>query len=288
MPFHDDTNDSPTTPGSWRATLNSLGIRPSKGMGQNFLVDRGIVERMVRVTGIDRDDTVLEIGPGLGILTGVLARSAGNVIAIELDKRLAAYLASEFQDTNVHIVHGDALTVRYEDFLPAAEPYTVVANLPYSVGTAITRRLLESEQKPERLALMVQREVAERMVAAPPDMSLLSISVQVYAAASIAFIVPPTVFVPRPKVESAVVILEPYSVPVIAPRDRERFFQIVSAGFQQRRKQLANSLAKALELPKAEVLAWLIDAGVDPTRRPETLAVDDWVELYRRRPASLQ
>jgi 16S rRNA (adenine1518-N6/adenine1519-N6)-dimethyltransferase len=284
----DPSQPNETVPvGSWRATLESLGIRPSKGLGQNFLVERGIVQRMVKAAKIQTTDLVVEVGPGLGILTRELVEHARQVVSIELDRRLAAYLEEELKASGAAIVAGDALTVDLDTLIPTDETYKLVANLPYSVGTAVVRRFIEADHPPVLSAVMVQREVAERMAASPPEMSLLSVSVQVYTEPQIAFVVPPTVFIPRPKVESAVVLLRQLETPRIEHAERELFFKIVTGGFQQRRKQLANSLANNFVIPKARVEDWLREAEIDPSIRPERLTVDDWIRICRTRPPAI-
>ncbi|MCX2727420.1 16S rRNA (adenine(1518)-N(6)/adenine(1519)-N(6))-dimethyltransferase RsmA [Thermomicrobium sp. 4228-Ro] len=265
--------------GQLRATLAELGIRPRKALGQHFLHDRSIVQRIVASADLSPDSLVVEIGPGLGILTEALARHAGRVIAIELDDKLAAFLAERFRSSNVTVLHGDALRIDFADVTRGA-PYVVVANLPYNVATPILERLLTAAHPPTRLVVMVQREVAERMVAIPPDMSFLSVLVQFFARPRIAFRVGPGAFTPPPKVESAVVVLEPREPP-LAREEWPRFFRLVQAGFAQRRKQLVNALASELGLDKERVRALLVSAGIEPTRRAETLTLDEWLRLYR-------
>ncbi len=274
-----DSRSAARTPhGQLRAILAELGIRPRKALGQHFLHNRSVVQRIVATAALAPDTVVVEIGPGLGILTEELARQAGQVIAIELDRQLAAHLAERFQDTTVQVLHDDALRVDFAT-ITQRQPYVVVANLPYNVATPILERLLTAEHPPERLVVMVQREVAERMVATPPKMSFLSVLVQFFARPRIAFRVGPGAFTPPPKVESAVVTLERREPPL--PRGEwARFFRLVQAGFAQRRKQLVNALASELALDKERVRALLIAAGIAPNRRAETLTLDEWLRLY--------
>ena len=188
--------------------MTRLGIRPNKGLGQNFLYERGIVQRMVRSARIGTGDTVVEIGPGLGILTDELLLRAGRVIAIELDRTLAAHLTAQFGDNpNFSLHSGDALRVDLDHVLQGVSEYRLTANLPYGVAAAVIRRFLEADKAPTQLTVMLQLEVAQRLVAAPPNMTILSVATQFYAEPRIAFHVPPTVFIPPPNVESAVAIL---------------------------------------------------------------------------------
>ncbi|MCX7623788.1 MAG: 16S rRNA (adenine(1518)-N(6)/adenine(1519)-N(6))-dimethyltransferase RsmA [Thermomicrobium sp.] len=277
--FPADAAGEPSLRRRLRTTLAELGMRPRKALGQHFLHDRTVVERILTLAELTADTLVVEIGPGLGVLTEELARRAGAVIAVELDRRLAAYLAERFRGTNVRVLQADALQIDYAA-VTGNRPYVVVANLPYNVATPILERLLTSEHPPERLVVMVQREVAERMVARPPRMSFLSMLVRFFAVPRIAFRVGPGAFTPPPKVESAVVVLERRAPPL--PRDRwQEFFRLVQAGFAQRRKQLVNALASELGMDKERVRELLDAAGIDPARRAETLTLDDWIRLYR-------
>jgi 16S rRNA (adenine1518-N6/adenine1519-N6)-dimethyltransferase len=278
----------PASRRDWTRLMTELGIRPNKGLGQHFLFERGVVERMVRQAGVTETDTVLEVGPGLGILTSELLRKANRVVAIELDRSLAAHLRSAFGDLpNFELIEGSALALPSDDLIPPGEPFDVVANLPYSVGTAILRHLLEQPRKPRRLTVMLQKEVAERLTAQPPDMSVLSVATQFFAEPRLAFSVSPSVFIPPPKVESAVVILDVRQQLPLPATLQPLFFTIVNAGFRQKRKQIANSIADVLRLPKADIAAWLSSAGVDPMRRAETLCVEEWVTLTRSAPATV-
>jgi 16S rRNA (adenine1518-N6/adenine1519-N6)-dimethyltransferase len=278
----------PTSRHGWQVLLDRLGIRPSKGLGQNFLFERGVVQRMVRALDVGEDDFVLEVGPGLGILTEELLQYAGAVTAIELDRRLADHLRETFGNCpGFRLVEGDALSVDLSALIAPDRPYLVAANLPYSVGTAVLRRLLETPHRPERLALMVQREVAERLVAGPPKMTVVGVATQFYTEPRLAFFVPPTVFIPPPKVESAVVVLETRLHLPLPEVNHRQFFSVVNAGFRHKRKQIANSLADELGMPKPEVVAWLSAAGIDPSRRAESLSVPEWVALTKTAPATL-
>ena len=278
----------PTSRRDWTRLMTELGIRPNKGLGQHFLFERGLVERMVRQAGVSESDTVLEIGPGLGILTSELLRKAGRVVAVELDRSLAAHLHAAFGDLpGFELVHGNALSLSSDELIPPGQPFDVVANLPYSVGTAILRHLLEQPRKPRRLTVMLQKEVAERLTAHPPDMSVLSVATQFFAEPRLVFTVSPEVFLPPPRVESAVVILDVHDEQPLPADLQPLFFKIVNAGFRQKRKQVANSIADVLRVPKSDVGAWLEGCGIDPTRRAETLAVDEWVALTRSAPPTV-
>ena len=275
----------PASRRDWMRLMADLGIRPNKGLGQHFLFERGLVERMVRQAGITERDAVLEIGPGLGILTSELLRKAHRVVAVELDRSLAAHLRAAFGDIpGFQLVQENALALSSDDLFAPGEPFDVVANLPYSAGTAILRHLLEQPRKPRRLTVMLQKEVAERLTAHPPEMSVLSVATQFFAEPRLAFSVSPDVFIPPPKVESAVVILEVRDELPLPLELQPLFFRIVNAGFRQKRKQVANSIADVLRLPKAGIATWLAAAGIDPTRRAETLTVDEWVTLTRSAP----
>lgn len=278
----------PASRRDWTRLMTQLGIRPNKGLGQHFLFERGVVERMVRQAGVERDDTVLEIGPGLGILTSELLRKAGPVVAVELDRGLAGHLEVAFGDLpNFTLVQGNALYLTSDDLIPSGVPFDVVANLPYSVGTAILRHLLEQPRKPRRLTVMLQKEVADRLVAQPPDMSVLGVATQFFADPRLAFTVDPAVFIPPPKVASAVVILDVRAEPLLPVELQPLFFTIVTSGFRQKRKQVANSIADVLQLPKAEIAAWLSATDIDPMRRAETLVVAEWVALTLSAPQSV-
>ncbi len=276
----------PRTRAGWRALLEELDVRPSKGLGQNFLFERGVVDRIVRLAGVSRDDHILEIGPGLGILTESLMGYAGEVTVVEYDRRLAGHLRATFgPHEGFRLIEVDALNISTAELFPDGEPFSVVANLPYNIASGVIRHLLDQPHRPRRLVLMVQREVAERIVASPGDLSVLGVATQFYADARILFDVAPTVFVPPPTVTSSVLRLD-VKPELPLPEDQiDAFMRIVRAGFGQKRKQVANSIAARFGLPKAEVEGWLRRAGIDPDRRAQTLTIDEWVAVRRAAPS---
>lgn len=272
-----------------KGMLQRYGLRPSKGLGQHFLIDGRAYERILDASELSAQDTVLEIGPGLGTLTRRLAERVGRVLAVELDRKMVQVLTDQLGDcTNVRVVQGDILDIDPGDALAevagpqhsaAPESYKVVANLPYYVTSAALKHLLTARVRPTRLTLMVQREVAQRIVARAGDMSLLAVSVQVFGEPRIVCRVSASAFYPRPKVDSAVLTIRVYGSPRV-PRDGEAFFfRVVQAGFGQKRKQIHNSLSAGLHQPHDDILAALQRAGVAADRRPQTLGVDEWLNL---------
>ncbi|MCE7946015.1 MAG: 16S rRNA (adenine(1518)-N(6)/adenine(1519)-N(6))-dimethyltransferase RsmA [Chloroflexi bacterium CFX4] len=261
--------------------LEKMDVLPKKSLGQNFLQDPNALEKIAAAAQIAPSDTVLEIGAGTGALTVKLAQRAAQVIAIEIDDRLLPILHSQLHDfPNVTVHHADILQVNL-DALLAERPYLVVANLPYYITSKILRHLFEANNKAQRLILTVQQEVAERLVAKPGEMSILSVSAQFYGKPQIVARLNPAVFYPRPEVASAVVRIDMYrQAPVDIP-DEEVFFHVVSAGFGQKRKQLKNSLGSGLDMPHAAAAALLERAGVDPMRRAETLTLEEWATITR-------
>jgi 16S rRNA (adenine1518-N6/adenine1519-N6)-dimethyltransferase len=265
-----------------RQRLEQHGITPKKSLGQNFLHDPNALEKIVEIADIMPKATVLEIGPGTGRLTHILAREAARVIAVEIDDRLIPLLQSEFAALpHVEVIHGDILDLDLTGRL-AGEPYVVVANLPYYITSAILRHLFEKmSPRPQRIVVTVQREVAERLVAAPGDMSLLAVSVQFYGKPQIAMHLKPAAFWPRPDVESAVVRIDVYATPPVDVPGEQAFFRVVRAGFGQKRKQLRNALSAGLRLDKTQADHLLIQSGIDPQRRAETLSLEEWAALTR-------
>ncbi len=313
-----------------RRLLKEFDIQPRKGLGQNFLTDQRALERIVEAAELGPEDVVLEIGPGLGTLTRLLAERAGRVIAVELDQRLVEALrqtaTAKADLPNVEIIRGDILEMNPADLLErhvgsqllavgCVQPsvasrrqaagsaplpsqswgergaganydalslqYKVVANLPYYITSAILRHLLTAEVRPKLMVVTVQLEVARRIIAQPGDMSLLAVSVQFYGQPRIVTRVRAGAFYPSPQVDSAVIRIDLHRHPVVEVDDAGSFFEVVRAGFAQRRKQLRNALAAELNLPASEVAQALSRAGVNPRRRAQTLSIEEWVRVWR-------
>lgn len=259
--------------------LKQYGLRADKKLGQNFLQDPSALETIASAAQIQPTDTVLEIGPGLGSLTRYLAVLARRVVAVELDADLIPPLravAAPYE--NVHIVHGDILKLDPGELIHDAD-YLVAANIPYYITSAIIRHLLENRPKPRRIVLTIQKEVAIRVCAAPGDMSLLALSVQVYGRPHIAARIPAGAFFPAPKVDSAVLTIDVYPKPLIEAESLDTFFKLIKAGFGQKRKTLRNSLSSGLRLHPTKAAELLTKAEIDPMRRAETLSIEDWRRL---------
>lgn len=270
-------NDIP--PLSVSFLLKKYGLRPHKGLGQNFLQDPIALEKIVAAAEIQPTDTVLEIGPGLGSLTRYLAASAKEVIAVELDQHLLPPLKAVLAPySNVRIIQGDILELDASTFMEAKE-YIVAANIPYYITSAVIRHLLESASKPKRIVLTIQKEVARRICEGPGDMSLLALSVQVYGKPRIAAHIPAGAFHPSPNVDSAVLVIEIYPSPRIPQDVLDCFFRLIKAGFGQKRKTLRNSLSAGLSISATNSAELLTRAGIDPMRRAETLSIEEWQRL---------
>ena len=260
--------------------LNRFKLRADKKLGQNFLIDENVVRQIVEAAELSEADTVLEVGPGIGTLTQGLAESKAKVVAVELDTRLLPVLATTLEGyDNVRVVHGDILKVNIMEEVGAPE-FKVCANLPYYITTPIIFALLEKRLPMERLVAMVQKEVAERMAAQPggKEYGALSVAIQYYTEPKIAFIVPPTSFIPAPAVDSAVIVCKRRAKPPVEVCDEALFFRVVKAAFSLRRKMLSNSL-KNMGIKGEQVAKWLELAGVDGKRRAETLSLEDFAKL---------
>ena len=260
--------------------LNRFKLRADKKLGQNFLIDENVVHQIVAAAELSEADTVLEVGPGIGTLTQGLAESKARVVAVELDTRLLPVLATTLNGyDNVRVVHGDILKVNIMEEV-GAPSFKVCANLPYYITTPIIFALLEKRLPMERLVAMVQKEVAERMVAQPggKEYGALSVAIQYYTEPKIAFIVPPTSFIPAPAVDSAVIVCKRREKPPVEVCDEGLFFRVVKAAFSLRRKMLSNSL-KNMGIKSEQVAKWLELAGVDGKRRAETLCMAGFAPL---------
>jgi len=267
--------------------LNTIGLlrahhlSPKKGLGQNFLVDDSALRQILFAAEIKPDDTVLEVGPGLGHLTRYLAASAGRVVAVELDQGLFPALREVLAGySNVELVQGDILEMDLAGLnLPAG--YLVVANIPYNITGSLIQYLLEVEVKPARLVLTVQKEVAEAICAGPGELSIRALSVQVYGRPQVTARILAEAFYPPPDVDSAVLRIDLYPQPLIPTAQIADFFRLIKAGFSQKRKTLRNSLAGGLGWKPQRTVALLQDAEIDPQRRAETLSLTEWERIVK-------
>lgn len=267
------------SPAGVRALLERHGLHPSRALGQNFLADANTARRIVRLAGVGRGDRVLEIGPGVGSLTVELARAGAHVVALELDRYLLPVLEDVVRGTgDVCVVSGDAMTVDLDALLDGGDRWHLVSNLPYNVATPLVMRVLDDVPRVTHLLVMVQREVGERLAAGVGDDAYGAVSVKIayYATAKVVAVVPPTVFVPRPNVESALVEITRRDAPAVDVPDAQALFALVRAGFGQRRKMLRGALRATLG---PDAAATLQEAGIDPARRAESLTLADWAAL---------
>jgi len=265
-----------------RNLLYAHQMRPNKAFGQNFLVDRSVLQRIIGAAEINADDQVLELGAGTGVLTRELAKHARRVVAVELERDMLSLLAETTGHfANVELVERNMLYVDPAEVF-GSEAYKLVANLPYYITAPTFRHFLESTNPPRLLVVMVQYEVAQRIVAEPGDLSLLGVSVQFYGKPEIIAHVPARAFYPAPKVDSAILRIDLKDEVPLTSNQRDSFFRLVQAGFSERRKQLHNSLAHGLHRKDAVVQAWLSAASIDPARRAETLSIEEWLQLWHK------
>lgn len=277
-----------------RAALAGLGLRPTRGMGQNFLTDAGALASIVGAAELTRADMAVEVGPGLGVLTWELVRHAGQVASVELDKRLAARLRDEFARDPLTIIQADILKTPPEQILaaahtPSGQPYKLVANLPYAITQPVLRHFLEAARPPELSVVLVQWEVAQRIAAGPGDLSMLAHAVQFYAEPEVVARVPPGSFMPAPAVDSAVLRMRRRAAPPVQVDSVDGLFRVIKAAFLQTRKQLGNGLPNGLAAlgtptPRETVAAALQAAGIDAQRRAETVTLAEWAAIYRALP----
>ena len=256
--------------------LRRYHLDPKQSLGQNFLVSKSELVKVVAAAELTRDSVVLEIGAGVGNLTVLLAKIAKSVTAIEIDKRFMPILHEQLDAlTHVRLIQGDILKVDLAS-LDLPDGYIVAANIPYFITSAIVRRLLEAKTKPSRMVLTMQKEVAQRICAKPGDLSLLALSVQVYGNPLVVDSIPASAFYPAPEVDSAVLRVDLYPQPVIPMEKLPLFFQLAKAGFHQKRKTLRNSLSAGMAQERSEVERILTKSAIDPMRRAETLTLEEW------------
>ena len=273
------------------------GLRPSKDFSQNFLIDREVLDEIVAAADLKKNDVVLEIGPGLGVLTAELAERVSRVIAVEADRNMAKVLSEIMTDfPNVEIIQEDVLKFPISNFQFTNKilnqksqiknyEYKVVANLPYQITSAVFRKFLSEEPRPSEITVMVQKEVAERISAKPGEMSLLSLSVQFFGQPEITAVVPRAAFWPEPKVDSAILRvtrIKNESEKNLKRIDSEKFFKVVKIGFSARRKQLHNNLSGGLRIPDQKVKEILVSLGFDERARAQDLGINDWIELVNQ------
>jgi 16S rRNA (adenine1518-N6/adenine1519-N6)-dimethyltransferase len=270
----------PPTPGQLRRLMGSERLRPRKGLSQNFLTDPEALDAIVAAAELAPGDRVVEVGPGLGVLTRRLLAAGASVLAVELDPGLAHFLRRELGSIQrFELIEADALGLHPREMFPG-EPFKMVANIPYHITSPLLHAFLEGDRPPELTVLLVQLEVAERVAAPPGRMSYLSVFVQNIVDAEVVARVPAAAFEPAPSVDSAVLRLRRRESPAVPPGDgREPFYRVVQAGFRQRRKQVHNGLSRELPVDREAVEAALATCGVTPDRRPQTLSIDEWVCL---------
>lgn len=270
-----------TNVGDLRSLLSSYGMRPNKAFGQNFLIDRSVLTQIVQAADIEPEDQILEVGAGTGVLTRELAQQARRVVAVELERDMLTLLAQTTRAyPNVELIARNLLFLNPTEVFEDA-PYKLVANLPYYITAPTFRHFLESANPPRVLVVMVQWEVAQRMVAEPGDLSLLGVSIQFYGRPKIVARVPARSFYPAPKVDSAILRVDVHEKPALTKEERDRFFKVVQAGFSERRKQLHNSLTHGLHYKNELVRTWLEEVGIAASRRAETLSIEEWIALWR-------
>lgn len=251
---------------------------PKKSLGQHWLRDRDTLAYIADCADIAPEDTVLEIGPGLGTLTSELLRRAKKVVAVEFDEELARKLPAQFPGKDLEVIHQDILSF---DLSVLPTGYKVVANVPYYITSKIIQLLMTAENKPATTALLVQKEVAERLAAKAGDMSILAVSAQLFAEVELGDTVPAMLFTPPPKVDSAVVTLRTHGRPLVAAEDEKQFFRLVKAGFSAKRKKLRSSLSGGLGISKEQVGEYLAKAAISPDIRAEDLSIPEWLALLR-------
>lgn len=266
-----------------RDLLKKYRACPSRRLGQNFLIDKRAIKKIIKAAELDPGGLVLEIGPGFGVLTQELAKRVKKVLAIEKDQKMIEILKETLNDfKNVEVFQEDILNFNLKTFNLKPKTYKVVANLPFYLTAPVIRKFVETlETEPQQLVLVVQKEAAERISARPPDMSILAISVQFYAQPEIVAFISKKSFWPQPKVDSAILRIAPLIKTDKKLIDANLFFRIVKAGFSQPRKQLINNLSRLLKIDREKVKSWLLKNNIQPTQRAQTLRVEDWISLTK-------
>jgi 16S rRNA (adenine1518-N6/adenine1519-N6)-dimethyltransferase len=265
-----------------RELAKIFNINPTSSKGQNFLIDESVYDSIIESAKIPHGATILEAGPGFGFLTAKLAESAEKVVAVELDDGLAGYLRTALDAAeagNVDLVHADVMSID-EDFLADISPYQIVSNLPYQISSIFLRKFLTAKNKPASLTLMLQKEVAERIVSKAPDMNLLAFSVQYYATPRIEKIVPASSFWPKPKIDSAIIRIDVDQERNISAEDERKLFRILKFAFSAKRKMLKNNLSAGLHIDASVIENILDKNGFGVKSRAENLDVDDWLKLF--------
>ena len=261
--------------------LKKYGFRPSKRLGQNFLIDEKVFRKIIKAANLTKNDFVLEIGPGIGNLTLELSKRVKKVVAVEKDEKMIEILKEVLKDSktdNIKVIQKDILKLNLKD--KAFNSYKLVANLPYYITSPVIRKFLEAKNPPQLMVLMIQKEVAQRICAQPPKMSILSVSVQFYAKPEIVSFVSKNSFWPSPNVDSAIIKIS--QIKTNLPRiNTNLFFKVVKAGFSQPRKQLINNLSKKLKINKEKVKSWLLKNDIQSSQRAETLTIKDWQKLTK-------
>ncbi|MCX6744232.1 MAG: 16S rRNA (adenine(1518)-N(6)/adenine(1519)-N(6))-dimethyltransferase RsmA [Candidatus Parcubacteria bacterium] len=277
--------------------INDYGLKPSKGKGQNFLIDDNVLAKIMATADLSPEDYVLEIGPGFGVLTQELIKTGKKVLSVELDTRLVFYIKRKFKGvSNWELLEGDILKIKNEQLAEklGSKKYKLVANLPYAITKPILQKFLSYDPKPREMVILVQKEVAEKIVAKPGEMSILAISVQYYGQPQLINIVSKESFFPVPKVDSAIlqIVLRQTDIPAefsqiftqiqIQNYQEKRFWQLVKIGFSSPRKQLQNNLANGLKITNAEVKNRLEKAGLQELCRAQDLSLLDWGNIYQQ------
>ena len=250
-------------------------IKPIKHFGQNFLIDKTVVKKVIKASDLNLQDIVLEIGPGMGALTEQIAKKARKVIAIEKDDRMCRFLREKFKDfKNIEIINKDIL--KFNNYSLPTTHYKLISNLPFYITAPVIRKFLESKNPPKEMILIIQKEVAQRICSKPGKMSILAVSVQFYSDVKTLSYISKRAFSPKPKVDSAIIKIKPKGYKV-----NKKFFKLVKAGFSQPRKQLINNLSKQLKINKEKISSLLLSKKIKPTQRAESLTINNWIDLLK-------